>query len=506
MKKDRLLGILLTICILLMFYFTVRALYFGAFAFWFDPARDLGLGLANLKKLSLIGHPSGGLAGVFYGPYYIWFISFAELISKDPRWVWFMVATVPYFTLFPLALYKLRKYSDVATLLGFFLLFLLSFNNYSQVWNPNPVPIMYLFTVYFASKVTFRKKTGIIYAILTGLSAGLIANFHMSYGIAIVISFFLIFLSDMALHFFLKSKERLFLLKSKIISLTGYVTGVFLTYVPFLLFELRHGFNQTKIIIENFELGLKGTSLNLGQGFSKTGIINFFFMQGGKLLHISPFLLVFFLLASFGYIFFVSYKKKKKPFTPDEKQLLILVTVNAAVVLSIFLLTKNPVYDYFFIGVEMFFFLIALLIIKKIPFIRFFFIGLAFYLFMIRLSGELRTFHAKNTSSNYESKRKTVEMMFDDVKKSPFTVFIYDPAIYTFDYNYLIEMYREKYGFGPSREKSQDRIAYVILPQNKNQGALQSFTDYHTPNNEYKTTERWMMDDGTVVLRRERLR
>ena len=106
MKKiDYSVRLLLIFSIIFVFYLTVRALYFGAFAFWFDPARDLALGLANLKKISLIGHPSGGLPGLFYGPYYIWFISFAELFNKDPRWIWFFFAAVPYFTLFPLGLF-----------------------------------------------------------------------------------------------------------------------------------------------------------------------------------------------------------------------------------------------------------------------------------------------------------------------------------------------------------------------------------------------------------------
>ena len=95
---------------------------------------------------------------------------------------------------------------------------------------------------------------------------------------------------------------------------------------------------------------------------------------------------------------------------------------------------------------------------------------------------------------------------YKNVKQPPFTVFVYDPAIYTFDYDYIIRIYKEKYGYEPSREKSTDEIVYVVLPESKNKGALQSFVDYHTPKSEYITKNRWFMNDGTVVLRREKIK
>lgn len=507
MKKDYFLNTCIVIGISFIFYLTVRAISFGAFAFWFDPARDLGLGLDNLKKLSLIGHPSGGLAGVFYGPYYIWFISLAEIVSKDPRWVWFAFATVPYFTLFPFILYKFKDYADTTILLTLWLIFLLSFNNHLQIWNPNPTPIMYLFAVYFANRIFLKSKIKFVFAFFTGLSTGFIANFHMSFGSAIILSFFLIFLIDNIVQFFNKTKEKNKLIWMKFVSLILYCVGVAVTYIPFFLFEVRHGFNQIKIIMMNFQLGItKGISLNDGQGFSKWGIVNYFFVQGEKLLHIPSSLIWLFLLGSICVIFYTATKKNKKAFTPEEIKLLLIVLTNAITVLAVFLNTKNPVYDYFFISVEMFFLLPTLVIAKKIPVVKFFFVGLAFYLILIRANSEVQSFGKKNTSSNYESKRKTIDLIYKNAKQPPFTVYIYDPAIYTFDYDYIIRMYKEKYGFEPNREKTADNIIYIILPESKNKGALQSFVDYHTPSSEYVTKQSWGMDDGTTVLERERLK
>lgn len=503
MKKDRILLPFLIIAIVAVFALTVRGLVAGAFPFWFDPALDVGLGLANLKKLSLIGHPSGGLPGLFYGPYYIWSISFAELFSRDPRWVWFMFSTVPYFTLFPFILSRFRKFADYVTLLSFFLVFILSFAYHAQVWNPNPTPLMYLFAVYFAMQTLFRKETNLPFAFLTGLSAGLIANYHMSYGIGMVASFAAAFASDALFRFLRKQGGRAAALR-KAFGFFAFGSGVFVTYIPFLLFEARHGFNQVKIILENFALGMKGESLNVGHGFSKAGIVDYFFVQGGKLLHVpSNILMILAAAIAAAYGIYV-WKKRKSPLAQDEKRLLGIVAINAATVLAVFLMTKNPVYDYFFIGVEMFFLLAALVATKRIPYAKYLVVALAFYLFFQRVGAEAVSWNKPNTSSNYGSKKKTVQLIYRDAKKPPFTVLVYDPAIYTFDYDYLFTYLGETYGFEPSRTKGDDRTVYVVLPETNNKGAEQSFADYHTPESQYRTVKRWVTEDRTVVLKREK--
>ncbi len=505
MKKiDSFVSLFLIVSIVFIFFITCRALYFGAFAFWFDPARDLGLGLANLRKLSLIGHPSGGLPGLFYGPYYIWLISFAEIFSKDPRWIWFAVATVPYFTLFPLVMLLYRKYTDISVILAFILLFLLSFTNHSQIWNPNPTPIMYLGAVYFATLILFKNKQIALYAILTGLLAGFIANFHMSFGIGIIVSFGLLFLVNI-----FKAKtadDRKHDLTNRIVVLFLFFVGVGTTYFPFLLFEFRHGFNQIKIILTNFYIGLtQGTSLNLGHGFSRFEIVDYFFVQGSKLLHIPLPYLFFFIAFCFVYILFQARRTKKRSILENERNLLSIVLINAGTVLFLFLTAKNPVYDYFYIGVEMFFLLVALIITRKIPVVKWSFITLAFVLLALRVGEEVRALGVKNISSNYASKRKVVELIYKDVVKPPFTVYVYDPAIYTFDYDYLFEMFQDTYGFKPNRQDSSDKNVYIILPESKNQGSLRSFTEYHTPPSNFITKKKWVMDDRTVILKRERI-
>src|SRR3989338_476175 len=86
----------------------------GSIPFWFDPGRDLMLASDNLHKLSLIGPPSG-IPGFFYGPYWIWLLSLGMLFSRDPKIIAIIVLTIPYFVIFPFALYKLSQLLDKTT-------------------------------------------------------------------------------------------------------------------------------------------------------------------------------------------------------------------------------------------------------------------------------------------------------------------------------------------------------------------------------------------------------
>src|SRR5690349_7189844 len=78
-------------------------IFTGNISFWYDPARDLLAGLANLHKPTLIG-PTSGIPGVFYGPYWIWLLSFGQLFSHDPRIVVLIAGALPYLIFFPMVL------------------------------------------------------------------------------------------------------------------------------------------------------------------------------------------------------------------------------------------------------------------------------------------------------------------------------------------------------------------------------------------------------------------
>ena len=109
MSQKRLNKIIFSLIFILPFLASLKDILTGIIPFWYDPARDFLLALENLKKPTLLGPPTG-IPGIFYGPYWIWLISIGMIFSKNPRFIVFLIQTLPYFTIFPLVLYKLTKH------------------------------------------------------------------------------------------------------------------------------------------------------------------------------------------------------------------------------------------------------------------------------------------------------------------------------------------------------------------------------------------------------------
>ena len=228
-KKLILLYVLVSI---IPFVLTISNIYFGRIAFWYDPARDFLLALQNLQKPTLIGQPSG-LPGLFYGPYWIWTISLWTLVSKDPRIVSFLLLTIPYFTIFPFILYKISKKWGIFIFLSIWFLFILNFGSYAnQIWNVHYGALFLLLTFYFLINPSEKNyKKNIDFGLL-GVSAGLLANFHLSFGIPLIAG---VFISIFVIHFTENQRKLLESYLTIAKKLILYMLGVLITFTPFLL-------------------------------------------------------------------------------------------------------------------------------------------------------------------------------------------------------------------------------------------------------------------------------
>src|SRR5258708_5957612 len=110
---------------------------------WFDPARDLLSAWDSLTKPTLLGPPTG-IPGLFYGPYWIWLLSFGLLFSKNPVITTIITATIPYLIIFPLIWFQLSKKLDRTALILGWLLFIMGngMTYATQLWNLYPAPLI----------------------------------------------------------------------------------------------------------------------------------------------------------------------------------------------------------------------------------------------------------------------------------------------------------------------------------------------------------------------------
>lgn len=185
-------------------------------------------------KLTLLG-PITSVGSMYMGPIYYYFMApFLWLWRLDPVGPSIMVV---FFSLATIALlYKIGCeffYSSV----GFIASFLYAISSLTvkygrSSWNPNIVPFFALLLVYSLLKVVVKRRFN--YLFLTGLCLGVLIQLHYVSYLFFPVIFFCLLLIRFSVSF-----------KKYLLGLLGFV----ISYSPFLMFELRHQFVNTKAVL-----------------------------------------------------------------------------------------------------------------------------------------------------------------------------------------------------------------------------------------------------------------
>src|SRR3989344_5456531 len=158
----------------------------GLFAFNYDQGRDF-LAVSKIiweKDFTLIGQTTG-LPGIFYGPWWYYFLATVVFLSGgDPQKVSIVFAFIGIFQI--VAIFLLLKIITKNTVISFLLSIFAAFSNHwmlgpTAIWNPTLTPlflIIFLFTVY---KIFHKPQK--IYFFGLGISAFLVADTTASFGI-----------------------------------------------------------------------------------------------------------------------------------------------------------------------------------------------------------------------------------------------------------------------------------------------------------------------------------
>lgn len=486
MKKLKLLLIILVIiCPLII---PLRTLAIGNIGFWYDPARDFLLALNNLQKFSLIGPPAG-IPGIFYGPYWIWLLSVSLLFSKDPQWVVFLVLTVPYFIISPIIIFLFRKvWGYTGSFIAWILFVFSSVSIYAvNPWNIYPAPLLFLIVLFIFTFLDFSKKSKSTKYLLfsAGVLSGLIINFHISFGVGVMLGNLLFLL----LYF------------RSIFSILLFLAGAILTFAPFFVFEFRHDFSQIKVLSSTIMSDYAVVGL---KGFSKELIMKSFFDQGAKVMRIPSNYFAGVLTATVAYLAFIS-KKEKIKFQQTEKRMIAYLLMVGASILTVYISSKNPVWAYHFIGVEVIFIFLITLIVSKNKILQKIMLtwisiitAIAFSNFYIDI-----TRSASVDPTSLAAKKNVVKVINEDSSGQDYAVFAYSPSIYQYDYAYLFTVNTRQFvPFDPGQNSKDSKLIYLIVT-NKNDDKQVDFISYRTPGNKYKTIKEIKTKEGIVIIKRE---
>jgi len=435
------------------------------YLFLIDQGRDM----MDVKKIifdhhiTLIG-PYTSLGGVFQGPIYYYLLSIPTLLTGgDPIGPLILMLLISLSAAL-LVYFWMNKLFGFKTAILTFLLFAVSpeaISAATYTWNPHPMWLMlvvYSFSLF--ETVSGKQK----FHFLLWPSIGLMFHFEMALGFFILlstISFFLIFAKD-------KIKNRYFIY--------GLVILIF-TFLPQIIFELRHDFLMSRSVMEILSgkdqgLIVKGESRSyldlLNNHFHEfVNNYNSSFVRTGILSNLPIFAFVFIL---FSFLFgqkarFINVKEYK------------FIKILASIVLIVFLLTAFypfPIRYWFLTGFQTLYILILGVLFGRLWGYRFgkIVLILLFFYFAIHVYNriDLLYFHPPDQggTAKIKGKKEAIDYVYNDSKGKKFGLLVFTPPVNTDAYDYIIWWYGNKnYGYLPHKEKKG--IFYLLIEKDASQ-------------------------------------
>lgn len=481
----------------------------GSFSFWYDNARDLLTAWEHLTSPTLIGPPSG-IPGIFYGPYWIWFLSFGLLFSKDPRAVITITSLIPYFVIFPFIWFKFNKFFTTKALLIGWIFFIFSSGMIyaTRLWNPYPAPVLTLAVIYLLLISTWKKQTKkqVLQAGLLGFLLALIINFHIAFGIGFTLGVSLFLIIKLLLSFRANSAKpesrgisTQKLWKNILLFILALGGGFIVAFIPSLLFEIRHGFSQTKTILETATQ--YGAVVDIA-GLTKQQILREFVITFGNFLSLPFVFALGTILFAIGWMIFLTLTKKIT-FSKNDRNILLLLLCLFGGVSFIYFTARNPVWAYHFIGVDIYFLLLFTFLISKSTFLLRI---SALWTIVVLISQLIIFFHSVfGPPLNFANEKRAAETIIKDAKTENYIVFAYNPSIYSYQYTYLFKWLAGKdIPYDPAKNQPDASLQYLIIPE-KQTPQVVDFTHFRSPDDHYTTTHKWN-DHGLLIIKRERIK
>ncbi|MBI2026153.1 MAG: glycosyltransferase family 39 protein [Candidatus Levybacteria bacterium] len=431
------------------------------YIFLLDQGRDY-LAVKDIvidHNLTLIGSEVGGgmagIQGVFHGPFYFYLLSIPFIIFDGDPWggivlmFLFGILTIIAAFLFGKKVFNSPGMGIVLALLVAASPPLIAQSRF--VWNPHPSSFFILVAFYFIYLLSEKKKK---YFFLAAFFSGLTYNFDTALAVPISVSLVI---------------YAIYLLRTgKIKHYLSLISGFVLAYLPFLLFQTRHGFGAISGII-NYLFFQKDKESFFIYNHSSAFVLNFFDTFPKQSFFPETLILIVFALTLLLFII----KEENK----QLKHFSLFMILLSGVTFFILSFLRNYVFPYYLIHLNfVYIFLFCYILFNSIK-TKAKNIQIIFFGFLILLLFEA-VFHAQATfrkdlkdyggMAKVKGKIEAIDYIYQDAKGEKFGLLIFSPPVYTYPYDYLIWWYGgKKYGFLPNPEKSG--LFYLLIEEDHSQ-------------------------------------
>ena len=422
------------------------------FLFLLDQGRDMMAvkGILYDHHMTLIG-PSTSLRGVFQGPLWYYLLAFSTVIFDGDPWgdIVLMVA-ISVLVLLVVYFWTKSLFGEKTAIITLFLFTVSSeaIAAATYAWNPHPMwllVIVYIFTFY--SVIYKSKKFNILLWPIIGLM------FHFQTALAV---FILLATGIYCLIF----QRKIFLNKN-------FTIGIFLflcTFIPQILFDIRHDFLMSKSALSLFT----GSEQGLFVSGEKSGYVNLIknhlsslyenfrssFINDGVAKYI-PNLFIIVILSSILLI-----KKGSGFFLKKETEFILFIVKLLSIIISLTFVYPFPIRYWFLTGFQSFYLIFLGLLLSRFldfrlgkVFVIVIFSVLTFYSIQ-RINVLYLNPLNDGGAEKIKGKLNAIDYVYQDAEGKPFGLLVFTPAVYTDAYDYLTFWYgKNKYGYIPHKDK-----------------------------------------------------
>jgi hypothetical protein len=449
-KKIELFGLLIIVIIFykLKIFLTTK----GYFPFTFDQGRDLFVAAKMVfeKDFVLIG-PTTGIQGIFYGPWWYYFLAPLAIVSGGNPQV-FGNFFVLWGALTVICIYFFIRYITGSGLIAFVLAFLSCVTTWmlapTFIWSPALVPIFLMVFLVSAKKIYENAHAG--YFFLLGFCTQMITNGEVPFGLMLTIWVFL------SLVIFRKT-----FFKPKFVYT---LIGMALVILPQVLFEFRNNFlvthsvlsyvNEPKIFGEEFPIAVRFIQ-RIDQYF---GLFSTVFSNGNKTLAI--------LVALFMMFALVILRKNKKEWSDLKENFLFRYSLYLFI-FSIFFFTlfKDRVWDYYLIGIPLILLTLTAYILSftlKIQNMKKTILLFCFIIIAISFPKSMLAPFNSNISGDGGDYKNAKDVMDYISSQNPnnYSIYSFSPAIIDHPFDYLIYWYTRN---GKLEKPSPDKEQFYLI-------------------------------------------
>ncbi|MDQ3098776.1 MAG: DUF2079 domain-containing protein [bacterium] len=409
-------------------------------------------------NLMLIGPSSGGLQGFYHGVLWYYILAIPFIIGNgNPAALTLFMAVCSTASIL-LTYFILKKIANNgAALIGTVIYSFAGFSIATSRFIWNPYPIVWIMPLYFyALHSAVNKKQ---YALpLAAFLTSLMIHFEVVYGLTLIPTLILLTCKYLKQWKILAFSLFLFLIPVS----------------PYILFDLRHNFQISTVILQTISTG--GANLSHAAADKATAPFERVLLRLDDLysytaMSLSPSL---YLNGTIMIILvFIVLKLRKRSDQKEEFKFILLVVATVVIPFFLFLTLKYAVWGYYWIGNPALFTLLAAFIVGKIPAVipnkSNIILGLIILVMLVTYN-PLQYFPTwKNGTigqgtQTLSTQRAVVATILRETQKDPYSVYVLTPPVYDYVYRYLFQWQASQTLQNYPLDHKQQTIYLVLEP------------------------------------------